>query len=37
MVISRDRYFLDRLVDRVVELEGGVLRGAPIACCALVP
>jgi ATP-binding cassette subfamily F protein 3 len=25
LVISHDRYFLDRVVDRVVELEDGVL------------
>src|SRR5690606_6098605 len=27
LVISHDRYFLDRVVDRVVELEAGSLRG----------
>ena len=27
VVISHDRYFLDRVVDRVVELDSGVLRG----------
>ena len=27
VVISHDRYFLDRVVDRVVELEDGSLRG----------
>jgi ATP-binding cassette subfamily F protein 3 len=29
LVISHDRYFLDRVVDRVVELEDGALVGYP--------
>jgi ATP-binding cassette subfamily F protein 3 len=29
LVISHDRYFLDRVVDRIVELEGGALTGYP--------
>jgi len=27
MVISHDRYFLDRIVDRIVELDAGTLTG----------
>jgi len=29
LTISHDRYFLDRVVDRVVELNDGSLRGYP--------
>lgn len=29
LTISHDRYFLDRVVDRVVELDGGALKGYP--------
>lgn len=29
LVVSHDRYFLDRVVDRIVELEDGVLTGYP--------
>ncbi len=29
LVVSHDRYFLDRLVDRVLEIEGGTLRDWP--------
>ena len=29
LTISHDRYFLDRVVDRVVELKDGGLRGYP--------
>jgi ATP-binding cassette subfamily F protein 3 len=27
LVVSHDRYFLERVVDRIVELEDGVLTG----------